>query len=157
MDRTKPARVPIDATLFSRAFNRDVDFHDNYPQSVYVDKETGEIFWVYKEDEDAYADAGIPVKENAKNRRQIAADPERFLEIPGRTHGEHHDLPGEFLASEWTEDASLREQARAAFFGSIGGGLKAAPDPNIVDAFYEFRDRRLGKKAANFLREHGLL
>ncbi len=39
--------------MFIHAFERDVDFHDEYPQSSYLDLETGEVIWVFEEDEDA--------------------------------------------------------------------------------------------------------
>ncbi len=45
--------VQINELMFIHAFERDVDFHDEYPQSSYLDLETGEVIWVFEEDEDA--------------------------------------------------------------------------------------------------------
>jgi hypothetical protein len=51
--------LAIDEMLFRQAFDRDVVFHDAYPQSAYLDRESGEIFWVYEVDEDAHMEVGI--------------------------------------------------------------------------------------------------
>ena len=37
----------IDKVQFVRAFGRDVDFHDKYPQSNYVDRDTGDVISLY--------------------------------------------------------------------------------------------------------------
>ncbi len=76
-------KLPIDEVLFLDAFGRDVDFHDNYPQSVYLDLETSHLLWVYDDDEDGYWDAGIPSEDNAVDRQRVANSPARYLEILG--------------------------------------------------------------------------
>ena len=35
--------MAIDRTLFMMAFGRDVDFHDSFPQSTYLDRRTGDV------------------------------------------------------------------------------------------------------------------
>ena len=49
MDKSKLRKVTIDQTLFSLAFDRDLDFHDAYPIRTYLDLETGETNWVLAE------------------------------------------------------------------------------------------------------------
>ena len=149
-------KVRIALALFSMAFDRDEDYHDASPQEAYLDKTTGEIHWIWVEDEDAYSDAGISASENAALRRRIEDDSEKFLLIPGRSHGEHHDLLRAFLASDWTDDESLRVRVRAAYTGSIGRWKNQLDDESIVFAFYDYRDKRLTELAAEFLRDNNL-
>ena len=84
-------KIAIDESMFMMAFERDVEYHDHYPQTSYLDLETGEMVWVFEEDEDADDWAGIDPEENREARERIVANPERYLEVPGRDHGEHHE------------------------------------------------------------------
>ncbi len=43
--------VAINEIMFFEAFERDVDFHDSYPQSAWPDLEVGAVTWVFEEDE----------------------------------------------------------------------------------------------------------
>ena len=138
------------------AFGRDVDFENTHPQSTYLDRENGDILWVYEDDEDAMWEAGIPAEENRGRREQIEAAPDRYLEIPGLSHGGHHEILREFLDSDWTEDEDERKRVRNAYFGSIGGWKKSLEDESIVDVFHSFRERRIEQLAEKFLREHGI-
>ena len=102
------------------AFERDVDF-EQYSQSAYLDLEGGKVVWLFDEDDDAEMWAGIPAHENTALRKLIEAGPERYLEIRGQDHGEHHDILREFLNSNWTDDEVLWAKAHDAYSGSIGG------------------------------------
>ena len=75
--------LKIDQALFRMAFDRDKDFHDAYWQSTYLDLQTGDVFWVYEDDEQANSDCGIPASENKEMRECVSASPGRYLEIPG--------------------------------------------------------------------------
>jgi hypothetical protein len=44
--------VAINEIMFFEAFERDIDFHDSYPQSAWPDLEAGDVTWVFGEDED---------------------------------------------------------------------------------------------------------
>ena len=136
------------------AFERDVDFHDEYPQSAYLDIETGEVIWVFEEDEDAEMAAGIEPEENLANIARIDASPGRYLEIPGRDHSEHHDILREFLNSAWTVDKELKSRAQQAYSGSIGRWIETIDSRDVVHAYYEFREKKIKQLMEEYLREH---
>lgn len=146
----------IDEPLFQMAFGRDVDFHDDYPQTAYLELDTGNIYWLYEEDHDAEMWAGITQEENQATRALIATSPDRYLEIPGLSHGDHHEILQDFLDSDWTEDENIKRIARNAYFGSIGKWKRSVDDESIVNAFYNFRDYRTKQMAEEFLLEHGI-
>ncbi len=149
-------KLLIDEYLFVEAFGRDINFYDTYSQSVHLDLETGDLLWVYDDDENAYMEAGIPPEENAGIRQRVETSPDRYLEIPGLDHGDHHDILREFLNSESTDDEDARLWASQAYFGSIGGWKQAVDDESIVQAYYDFRDLKTTEMAEEFLRSHGI-
>jgi hypothetical protein len=146
--------LQINRLQFEHAFERDADFED-YPQSIFLDRQTGDVLWIYDEDEDASAMAGIPPEENADLRHRVESEPNRFLSIPGLDHGDHHDLLREFLNSDWTQDQEARSQAREAYTGSIGRWKRSVSD-SVVHAFHAFYDQQIEDMADVFLREHGI-
>ena len=148
--------VPINELMFLDAFERDVDYHDTCPQTAYLDLETGEVVWVFEEDEDAEMYAGIEPEQNEAVRVGIEASPEKYIEIPGRDHSEHHEILREFLASDWTEDKELRIRAREAYTGSIGRWIDTIGDRAVVHAYYDFRESRIKEMMKEFLHEHGI-
>ncbi len=156
MKGAKLQKLAIDMAFFGDAFDRDVDFHEAYPQSANLDRHTGEIVWFYVEDFDAEMEAGIPPEENQATRQRIEAMPDRYLEIPGLDHGDHHDLLKNFLDSDWTDNDEVRRFAQDAYHGSIGRWKKSIDDDSIIHAFYDFRDRKTTKMAEAFLRSHGI-
>ena len=141
--------------VFLMGFSRDVDFHDAYPLSVFLDLDTGEIFWVYEDDDDA-SDGGMMEAENKANRERISDTPERYLEIPGFDHGDHHQILRDFLESEWTDDKKLWQKTKKAYFGSIGGWRKEVGDDSIFYAYYRYRDSVMREEAIGFLDNHGI-
>ena len=149
--------MKIDRALFTMAFGRDVDYHDAYPQSTYLDRRTGNVVWLYECDDDAYGEAGIPSEENREGRERVAAEPERYLEIPGLDHGAHHEILRKFLGSDWTGDDERRRRADEAYFGSIGGWKKEVRDEEAVHAFHAFQEAEIERRAEEFLRENGIV
>lgn len=156
MGDSKLRKVTIDQTLFSLAFDRDVDFHDTYPIGTFLDLKTGEINWVYEDDEDACMEAGVEPDENRMMRERVESTPTRYLEVPGLDHGDHHEILRAFLDSDWTADEEQHTRARKAYSGSIGGWIKSLDDESIVHAFHDYRDRKTIKMAEEFLRENGI-
>lgn len=157
MNDTKPSAKPqrIDRKLFFRAFNRDSRFHDRVPQTVHLDRQTGEVLWVYQRDEDAEAE-GVRAGLNGEHRDRVASEPGRYLEIPGVTHNDHHQILRDFLESDWTEDPREAELAREAYDWSIGGWLTSVENDHAVKAYFEYKEAALQAMAAQFLRDHQL-
>lgn len=146
----------IDRALFTMAFGRDVDYHDSVPQLIYLDRQTGDVVWLYGSDDDAEMEVGIPADENRQERLAIEAEPERYLEIPGLDHDDHHRILRRFLMSEWTRDKARRRRAEDAYRGSIGKWKRDVGDEDAIHAFYDFRDAEIEAMAEEFLRENGI-
>ena len=145
----------LDQAVFLMAFERDVDYQNDPPEEAYLDLATGEVVWVYEEDEDAETH-GLSPHENRDTRKRLEAEPNRFLLIPGLDHGEHHDILKAFLRSDWTGDEAKHDRAREAYVGSIGGWKKAIRDETVIHAYYRFRDLRIIEMADEFLSSHGV-
>ena len=149
-------KVFVNELMFISAFERDEEFYSHYPQSTYLDLETGEVIWVFDEDDDAEMGAGIDPDENAALLDQIDASPEKYLEIPGRDHGEHHDILRDFLNSKWTADEELWARVQDAYSGSIGRWKEEIDNQDVVHAYYDFRDLKIKELAEEFLHEHDI-
>lgn len=156
MSTTK--RACVDLALFLVAFGRDRDFHDAYPQKVYLDRETGDTVWVYDSDDDAALE-GMGEVDNRQRRYAIQLEPDRFVEIPGLSHGDHHEILQRFVDSEWTQDAELAQSARNAYHGSIGKWKREVERdcPEALDSFYAFRDSEIDRLAVAFLQSHSIV
>jgi hypothetical protein len=164
--RTKPAINPttslravleIDEVTFRMAFSRDVDYEpESEEYATYLDHQTGDVLWVYESDE--YAQGLFNNGEDNKMyRRLIAKEPNRFLLIPGLSHGEHHEILQKFLASKWTDDEGLRQTAEDDYYcyKSIGLWRKNMGD----EVYYEyegFRYDEILRMAEEFLRKHSI-
>ena len=146
----------IDHAQFVMAFGRDVDFHDKYPQSTYLDRDTGDVIWVYDCDDDADGE-GIPAEDNRKVRERVATEPARYLKIPGLDHGQRHEILRLLLDSDWIDDDARRQRAKEAYFRSIGGWKKNVCDEEAVHAFRDFKKAEIATRAEGFLRENGIV
>lgn len=150
-------RIVIDKVVFMMAFRRDVDYHDMCPLSTYLDLDTGKTIWVYENDEDASWEGGIDPEDNQENREQIGISPERYLKIPGLSHGNHHNILREFLNFDWTADEEVKSLIKNSYEGSIGGWMKNLDyDSNIIYAYYDYRDGTTEEMAEEFLHNHGI-
>ena len=145
----------IDRTHFMMAYGRDIDFHDAYPRRTSLARHTGDLVWVYDHDNDAVAE-GVPAQDNRDGRERVAAEPGRYLQVPGLDHGEHHEVLRKFLKSEWTDDPSLRERAEDAYFRSIAGWKKEVGDADTVAAYNDDRETETLSRAEEFLRQNGI-
>lgn len=148
-------KIEIREVMFMDAFSRDVDYHDQFSEVSYLDLDTGEMVWMFEEDHDAQM-AGIGAEENSGIRARIEASPDRYLEVPGRDHGEHHDILRSFLRSRWTDNEDVRQHAWHAYSGSIGRWLEDVRSRDIVHCYFEYKDQYLKDLATEFLRDHGI-
>lgn len=148
--------LEIDWISFQMAFGRDLCNDGAVPCLTYLDSCLGDIWWVTKYDDDAECELGISERENRATRECMASDPDRFLFLPGLTHGEHHDILKEFLASAWTPDESRRRRVREVYFGSIGGWKKQVGDDQATVMYEDYRDARVREMAEDFLRRNGV-
>ncbi len=156
MGARKRQKLAIDRGDFVPAFERDVDYDSVTSQFTYLDRQTGEVIWVYERDDDAEMEVGIPAAENREVRLRIEAAPERHLEIPGLDHGEHHDILRAFLKSDWTDDEAAWDNAWNAYSGSIGRWKRTVRGERAIDAFHDFQERKTAEMAEDFLRAHGI-
>ena len=148
--------LAIDREIFIMAFGRDVDYHDIVPQRTWLDRRTGEVLWLYERDDDAYWEGGISAGENCEGSERVATEPERYLEIPGLDHGEHHEILRQFLGSDWTDDETRLRRVGEAYTGSIGRWKTDVGDEGAVDAFHEYQEAQIARMAEGFLRENGI-
>ena len=102
-------------------------------------------------------EAGIPGGENREGRERVAAEPERYLEISGLDHGEHHELLRRFLRSDWTGDDARCRRADEAYSGSIGRWKRDVGDEGAVHAFHAYQEERIVELAEEFLRENTIV
>ena len=139
----------IDRMLFLMAFERDVDYEDS-PQEAYLDLVSGSVEWLFEEDENAEL-LGISATDNEAQRNRISGGPDQFLLIPGLSHHDHHDILRSFLVSNWTDDDGQRGIAQDAYTGSIGRWKKTVTNPDVIRAYQQFRDKKIGELAEEFL------
>jgi len=154
-------KLKIDSTLFRMAFERDVDYHDTTPQSPTLDLSSGDILWVYENDEDAESDGGRPAEENSELQNRIKSNPENYLLIPGLSHGQHHDLLKEFLESHWAEHEGHRLSVKDEYFGSIGGWKESIIEhydnaDEILNTWLRIKEQRIDDMMNEFLSDHGV-
>lgn len=147
--------LSIDSAVFLQAASRDLDFHDKVPQTTYLDLTSGGMDWLFDKDRDA-DDEGTSAEDNRELRQRIEANPQRYLLIPGLTHGEQHELLQEFLASDWTDDELVRDSVNGAYYGSIGGWKDSLEDEGPYWACVDYRDARVKENATNLLQARGI-
>lgn len=140
---------------FFSIFGRDTDYHDPYPVNAYLDKESGELLWVYEKDFDAYME-GMGEEDNKAMREKVAANVSRYLGIVGLNHGDHHDILQEFICTKWSDNEADLLAARSAYFGSIGAWLKNVANDNAKEGYYRFKEKRTDELGEQFLRKNGI-
>ena len=155
MAATVPRKLTIDRSMFEMAMDYDDTWAEG-PQIPYLDSETGEVLWVFENDEDAESIVDIPAEENRALREAVETAPDRYLEIPGVDHGDHHDILRRFLRSSWTDDDEAWERAYDAYRGSIGRWKDAVNDRDVIHAYYRFQERQVLEMGVEFLRENGI-
>ena len=132
--------VEIDRISFMLAFEEGASFDYAEPQTFHLDRQTGEVLWVYENDEDAESVAGIPPEENRALRERVEADPGRYLDIPRLESWDYNEILRDFLDSDWTDDDGRRQRATDAYSGRIGQWKRRVGDRDTIHAFNAYRD-----------------
>ena len=149
-------RIEIDETLFQMALGQDTDYMP-YRQYSYLDLDTGEIIWVFDNDDEAYIDVGIKPSENAVSKEMINKAPTKYLRIPGQNQSKQHEMLKEFLESNWTDDEGLWEHTIISYSGSIGRWIRAVDDQEIINKFKDFRWNKIKETVEEFLNKNGIM
>jgi hypothetical protein len=148
--------LAVDYGQFFAAFGRDLD-REVPEQTTYLDLNTGWVVFVYNDDEGGVAEYGIQPDENRRMKALVRQDPGRYLEIPGMSHGEHHNILEEFLDSDWSADEHARNAAADAYARRRSfGDFKRRTSPETVQAFNAHRSDTMETEAVSFLRKHGV-
>lgn len=147
--------LTINQAIFLTVFARDRDYHP-YPYQAYLNRQDGEIVTVHWEDEDAHTEHGTPPAANKAMRNQVAAAPNRYLDIPGLSHGDHHAILLDFLASDWTDDDDAKLDAQAAYHGSIGRWKRTVQNDDARLQHQNHQYDESIRMAEAFLRKNGI-
>lgn len=149
----KSKQLLILQSKFINALTRDVELEPIY-ELVYLDLETGDILEI-KYEYGYPHEIEIIKKRNQPILKKIKISPERYLQIPGLFHKDHHYVLVEFLNSDWNDDKKFKDVARNAYLGSIGGWIRNV-DENTVKKYRDFCKTRNEQLAEEFLRDHGI-
>ena len=120
-------KVIVNELMFIHAFERDEVFSDPCSQSAFLDLETGDVIWVFEEDDCAEMYAGIDPEDNAALGAKIA-------------------ILNYFLTSHWLplrHDVANAVQYVAGAVGEAMEGLPAgytAEDQHGFDLRFEARN-----------------
>ena len=155
--------ITIDWALFHQAFDIDEQYHNPYFIDRYLEKDSGAILFIYKEDSDARMEGGDPL-ENKEMKELVKENPDNYLEIIGQSHGERHDILLEFIESNWTEDEDLKMHVRSKYHKSIGWWIKEVRnDPelekqseNIIESYFQFLTDTIEREKDKFLKQNGI-
>ena len=146
----------IEKHRFLLAFEHSHDGSFGPAQSAFLDRSTGEVFWLYKDDEAGWDEVGMPPEENRAGWDRVLADRGRFLEIEPLDYLDRRDILGRFLRSNWTDDDARRRRAREAYSGAIGRWKRDVRDGEAVRAYLAYQDQEALEQAEEFLRENGV-
>ena len=154
-------KLKIDQILFfNHAFSIDVGFQP-YPDEAYLCKKTGEVLFLPDEMSDYSCD---------ENHEAVKKNPNQYLQIPGKSHGEHHEILKDFLNSIEKSDSFSESKIKGANeayytashlsheFGkrkSIGS-WKNRVSEEMYDAYSDFREKVLETEGEEWLRKNGI-
>ena len=147
-------KLKIDQILFfNHAFSIDEGFQP-YQDEAYLCKETGEFLFLIDKMADYY-DSSCD-----KNYEAVAKNPDRYLQIPGRSHGEHHEILKDFLSSIEKSDSfseSKIKGANEAYYGAKSIGFwKKQVSEEMYNAYQDFREKVLETEGEEWLRKNGI-
>jgi len=163
MNTTPLKKLKIDDFgMLLQVYASDENFHNPYNESTYLNLNTGDLKYLYLDDDDAEfaeCETGIPASENIKNRNQVLNNPNDYLEISGADHGTHHEILIDFIHSNWTNDQTRKQNAINAYHKSIGWWIKELEkigEHEAVDKYHKYKAQILEKRCIEFLNTHGI-
>ena len=145
-------KLKIDQMLFLMAFGQDEDYQYDEEWTYYLNNQTGELLFIDKKQLDNDTANG---RQNRENKDIVNKNPGDFLEIPGKSHGECHEMLQDFIGSEWTRDESKLDRAAESYDNSIGRWMNRV-DEETKHAFDDYKCDSLTKEAEEFLKENGI-
>ena len=95
-----------------------------------------------------------------ENHKAVAKNPNQYLQIPGKSHGEHHEILKDFLSSIEKSDSfseSKIKGANEAYYGAKSIGFwKKQVSEEMYDAYQDFREKVLETEGEEWLRKNGM-
>jgi len=149
----------IDKDIFMMTFSSDANYHVDFEDmDNFLDKKTGTLKYGITNRDSLILLMGEEAVEDFTDSSFYNERPDRYLEIPGMSHGEHHSVMQNFLNSDWTDDQARIDHASNVYYPrkSIGYWLKNVGDQRAVDAYFAFREVDNLRLAEEFLRENGV-
>ena len=152
--QTEKARLPIASDMLCLAFERSSADVVDYPEHAYLDTLTGEVYFAYHNNKDAYTVAGIASKENKALRKQLESDPVRYLELPCCRRSVN-EIFWDFVNDKLPEGSPERVKAANAF--TLHRNVwEQVVGQEILEAFYEYKTDDCLTRGLKFLREHDI-
>ena len=148
--------ISVDEAPFRMAFEQDVPDPD-IDDSVFLELGTGDVYWIADSDKDAATVWGISENENRTMRLKVKAEPDRYPNIPGLSHGEHHDILEDFLASDWIKDENMKNFANASYTRTISHWIEEVKDhEGILENYESFKQNEINRRIRDFFRGYGI-
>lgn len=155
--------IIIDWALFNMAFDIDEQFHNPDFIDRYLDKNSGEILFIYQDDSAATVN-GFDALENKKMRNLLKETPGDYLEIIGRSHSESHEILQDFFDSPWTDNENLKNYVRSLYNTSIGRWIKTVQNDSdlekecdiIIEAYMNYKTDRIEREKDTFLKQNDI-
>ncbi len=153
--------IEIEQWRFMQVFGADGDYNpDIEGEALYLSIKSGSLTYVALDPKLLALRYGEEtVEENFTSLTFVEGNPDQFVEIPSMSHGQHHDVIQEFLASSWIPEASRRDRASDVYYPrkSIGCWLREVNDDEAIDAYFKFKDSAILQRAEAFLRANGVV
>ena len=152
--------IDISMRMFMSAFGADVDYHVSAMTTrTYLDRTNGELLFTTEDFAQASAELGSSAAQEMRKNLTIAKrDPTRYLLIKTMSHGDHHDVLQEFLASKWSQDEARRSHVQGVYYAtkSIGYWLKSVDDDDAIGAYLAFAEQVRVERVEDFLHRNGV-
>lgn len=152
----KLKELKIDGDMLQMAFEDPYTKDSCYGCIAYLDLESGDIMWLFNDDEDAVP-WNADLVENAAKRVKVREFPGRYLNVFDEIAQDNRCFLEHFLNSDWTDDEELQQRVSHAYDGySIGRWVNAVNDEYVVHLYEDFRTNEIKKIAEKYLRKRNI-